>query len=192
MAVFKSPAGLAVDASGNVFVADQGNNLIRKITPAGVVTSPVGELVASQIDSTGNYATFNRPSALAFDASGNFYVADPSNFAIRKVITSSGAVSTIIGNKTRTKALISPTGICIDPKGNIIIADYSGRILEITPGNILYTLAGVSNTYSFANGTNSNALFNAPQAVTTDAAGNIYVVDYGNNMIRKITVTVTP
>lgn len=188
-AAFKSPAGLAVDASGNVYVADQGTNTIRKITPAGVVTTLAGTTAAGQVDATTTDARFSGPSGVAVDASGNVYVADQNNHAIRKV-TSAGVTTTIIGNPILNKVIPYPSGIYVDASGNLFITDSSGQVMEInTTTNIIYSLAGTAGGAGFANGTNINALFNSPQALTLDAQGNIYVIDYYNNMIRKVVVT---
>jgi hypothetical protein len=189
-AVFKSPIALTVDASGNVFVADKGNNMIRQITPAGVTTTLAGTTIASQLDGTGTAAGFSAPSGVAVDSQGNVYVTDSGNFAIRK-IASGGVVTTIIGSKIFSTIIPSPSGICIDATGNLFISDAGGRIMEITTGNILVSLAGSLTTSGFANGVNTAAAFNSPQGITV-FGGNIYVADTYNNMIRKIVVTTTP
>jgi len=188
-AVFKSPSALAVDANGNVYVADKGNNMIRQITSAGVVTTLAGTTVASGIDATGTAAGFNAPNGIAIDAQGNLYVTDSGNFAIRK-ITTGGVVTTLIGNIILKTIIPSPAGISVDASGNLFIADAGGRIMELT-GNLLISLAGSLTTTGFANGVNTAAAFNSPQAIAV-SGGNIYVADMYNNMIRKIVVTTTP
>lgn len=191
-AAFKSPTGVAVDATGNVFVADAGNNCIRKITSAGVVTTFAGNVSKGQVDATGTAAYFNAPNSLAFDAAGNLYVADSGNFSVRK-ITSAGVVTTIAGNYILKTTVFTPTGICVDGTGNIFIADANGQIFEITATtNIIRALAGSTTTTGLVNGTNANAAFNSPRSLTTDATGNIFVADMYNNVIRKIVLTTTP
>lgn len=190
-AVFKLPAGLVVDASGNVYVADRGNNMIRMITPAGVVTTLAGSTTAGQIDATGTSAEFNSPGGITMDSNGNLYVADMSNNAIRQV-TTAGVVTTLVGSNTQSAILGIPWGLSIDSSGNLFITDSAGRLLELNNKGIIYPLAGISGTYSFANGTNTNALFNSPRGVAVDASGNIYVADYYNNEIRKVTLAITP
>jgi streptogramin lyase len=190
-AVFRQPSGLAVDASGNVYVADKGNNAIRVINSAGSVTTLAGNAAAGQHDDTGTAAYFNGPISVAINSAGNIYVADANNYSIRQV-TPTGVVTTLVGNYLLKTTLFTPTSLCVDKSGNIFIADPTGRIMEISTGNILFPLAGAANTNGFVNGTNTNALFNSPQSVTTDAAGNVYVADFYNNVIRKIVTTTTP
>jgi sugar lactone lactonase YvrE len=188
---FNNPAGIAVDASGNIYVADYGNNSIRKITSAGVVTTLAGFKTGGYINATGTAAAFDNPTGVAVDATGNVYVADKGNAAIRK-ITSAGVVTTLAGGPTQPELVNYPAGIAIDKQGNIYIADEGGRIIECTTGNVLYILAGSLNVSGFVNGSGTSALFNGPQALTVDADNNIYVADQNNNCIRKLTVTITP
>jgi hypothetical protein len=188
---FNNPAGIAIDASGNIYVADHGNNVIRKITLAGVVTTLAGFKTGGYINATGAAAAFDNPNGVAVDATGNVYVADQGNSAIRKV-TSAGVVTTIAGGPAQTDLINYPAGIALDAQGNIYIADEGGRIMECTTANVLYILAGSLNTPGFVNGAGTAALFNNPQAITVDASGNIYVADQGNNCIRKLTVVKTP
>lgn len=189
VAEFNNPQSVAVDASGNVYVADRNNNRIRKITPAGVVSTFAGTGYAGDTDGVGTtVASFNAPKAVAVDASGNVYVADPVNYAIRK-ITSAGVVSTFAGGIVQTTLIGAPAGLAIDASGNLFITDQDGRILEITTQNILYVLAG-SNSAGYVDGVGANAKFNSPQGITVDSKSNIYVADYNNNVIRKITVDI--
>jgi sugar lactone lactonase YvrE len=184
---------VAVDSSGNVYVADYGNNMIRKITSAGVVTTLAGSSTTSgSADGTGTAASFNNPMGVAVDSSGNVYVADGNNM-IRK-ITSAGVVTTLAGtiaggsaNGTGTAASFNnPTGVAVDSSGNVYVADCSNfMIREITSAGVVTTLAG-STTYGSANGTGTAARFYNPNGVAVDSSGNVYVADYDNNMIRKI------
>jgi hypothetical protein len=196
-ALFNGPEGLAVDGGGNVYVADSGNNTIRKITASGVVTTIAGRAgFAGSADGTGTNALFNAPAGVAVDITSNVYVADYGNHTIRK-ITPTGAVSTLAGsagtfgsaNGTGTNALFyEPEGIAVDTLGNVYVADTANDMIrEITLGGIVTTLAGSAGTYGSANGTGTNAYFNSPQGLTVDGTGNVYVADTGNNLIRKVT-----
>ncbi len=190
-AMFNSPQAVAVDASGNVYVADRGNNMIRKITSAGVVSSIAGYPASAgglgYLDATAGVAKFNYPIAMAIDATGaKLYIADLKNNAIRVVSTADGVVTTLAGSPVQTNVVGQPTAITIDGTGNLFVADQTGRIIEITPNNGLYTIAGALNNAGYADGTGTSARFNNPQGIALDAAGNIYVADYGNNTIRKI------
>ncbi|XHR94714.1 hypothetical protein ACFJIV_31405 [Mucilaginibacter sp. UC70_90] len=184
-ATFNSPRGLAIDGSGNIFVADLGNNLIRKITRAGVVTTFAGSRGASYLDNaTATSATFNKPNGIAIDANNNIYVAETLNHAIRK-ITPAGVVTTFAGGNKQTTLLGAPSAIAFDKSGNLFIADQNGRILEITKDKVLKVIAG-NGTSGFAEGVGTAGIFNSPQGVTVDAGNNVYVADYYNNRIRKI------
>jgi sugar lactone lactonase YvrE len=191
VAEFRGPSGIAFDGQGNLYVADRGNNMIRKVTSAGVVSSVAGLPTAGYVDATGSIALFNSPNGVAVDATGNIYVADQGNSAIRK-IAAGAVVTTLVGGTTQSTLLNLPAGITIDATGNIYIVDEGGRILEYTTTNSLYNLAGSLNISGFVNGTGTSALFSNPQGITIDTNGNIYVADQNNSSIRKITVTLVP
>ena len=193
-ASFYWPGGVAVDASGNVYVADGSNQKIRKITPTGVVTTLAGSITPGNADGTGAAASFNNPTGVAVDASGNVYVADNVNHEIRK-ITPTGVVTTLAGSITPGSAdgtgaaasFNNPTGVAVDASGNVYVADtYNQKIRKITPAGVVTTLAG-RNTPGSADGTGAAAQFNYPTDVAVDASGNVYVVDENNHGIRKIT-----
>jgi len=181
VARFNSPGGLAVNANGTVFVADTGNNAIRKVTPTGVVTT---------LPATGVL----EPYGIAVDGSGNVYVADTGNHRIRK-ITPSGAVSTLAGAGTAGFAdgtgpvarFSGPRGVAVDGSGNVYVADTGNhRIRKITPSGAVSTLAG-AGTAGFADGTGAAAQFSEPSGLTVSRDGVVFVADTANHRIRKVT-----
>ncbi|WP_158237235.1 cadherin domain-containing protein [Aquimarina sp. MAR_2010_214] len=191
-AQFSTPIGVDVDSNGNIYVADRNNNVIRKITPAGVVSTFAGSTFG-YADGTGTAAKFHAPYGIAIDANDNIYVGDYINHRIRK-ITPAGVVTTLAGSGvvgsadgTGTAAQFNePYGLDVDSNGNIYVADYgNNRIRKITPAGVVTTLAGSSS--GFADGTGTAAMFKAPHDVAVDNNDNVYVTDGFNHRIRKIT-----
>ncbi len=193
-ASFSFPIGVAVDSSGNVCVGDSTNNLIREISPGGVVTTLAGSIWGGSSNGTGTAALFYGPDGVAVDGSGNVYVADFGNNLIRKiapgavVTTLAGSMAYGSSNGVGTAASFNgPQGVAVDASGNVYVADrYNNMIRVITSGGLVSTLAGTSSPGS-ANGTGTGASFYWPQGVAVDGAGNVYVGDSLNNLIRKIT-----
>jgi len=191
-AQFYSPSWVTTDSSGNVYVADTNNNLIRKITPGGLVSTLAGSTTLGSTNGQGTAATFNGPSSIAIDSSGNLYVADAYNHLIRK-ITSTWLVSTFAGSTNGysegqgTAAKFSyPYSIAIDTNGVLYVSDsWNYSIRKITPGGLVSTLAG--GTQGYTNGQGTSAKFNEPRDLTIDGDGNIYVAEYNNKVVRKIT-----
>jgi sugar lactone lactonase YvrE len=194
---FYPPTGVAVDATGNIYVADSENHRIRKITPGGTVSTMAGSGTAGSAEGVGTAAQFKSPRAVAVDATGNVYVADGLNHKIRK-ITPAGEVSTLAGSGAYGFAdgdganakFYFPKGIALDASGNLYVADdINHRIRKITPTGTVTTIAG--STSGSDDGDGINAKFNNPIGITLDASGNIYVADAGNHCIRMITPTGT-
>jgi len=196
-ASFLSPMGVATDGAGNVYVADLGNSSIRKISTTGTVSTLAGSPGSiGSADGTGMAASFNYPTSIAADGAGNVYVADARNNTIRR-ITPSGVVSTLAGSPGaygsadgggKAASFDFPTGVGTDVAGNIYVADtYNSTIRKITPAGGVSTLAGAPEVAGSANGVGAAAGFLQPEGVATDSAGNVYVSDTWNDMIRKIT-----
>ena len=182
-----------MDGSGNIYVADESNHRIRKVTPAGVVTTLAGSGTGSFADGTGAAAQFRNPTGVAVDGSGNVYVADWGNNRIRK-ITSAGVVSTLAGSGATNfadgpgavAAFRAPSGVAVDGSGNVYVADnFNHRIRKITSAGVVSTLAG-NGTGSFADGTGTAARLSGPDGVAMDASGNLYIADGDNSSIRII------
>ena len=189
---FNFPTGIAMDSSGSMYIADTFNHRIRKIT-AGVVSTLAGNGSNAFADGNGTNASFNYPTGVAVDSSGNVFVSDTDNNRIRK-ITSAGIVSTFAGNGTAastdgngTNARVSaPQSVVIDSSGNLYVGDFSNnRIRKISPTADVTTLAG--GTQGYLDGTGTNARFYNPCGVAVDSSGNVYVADQANQRIRKIT-----
>jgi uncharacterized protein YjiK len=197
-AQFNNPAGLTMDSSGNIYVADSSNNTIRKVTPAGVVTTVAGSPTDSSNPSRNGQiilARFNAPTGVAVDSSNNIYVADAGNSEIR-LITSAGIVSTLAGSAgirgltdgTGSSAYFNmPEGLALDSAGNIHVADtYNNSVRKVTSAGVVTTLAGLTGNRGSTDGANSDAQFNAPMGTAVDGSGNVYVADTNNSTIRKI------
>jgi sugar lactone lactonase YvrE len=199
------PTGVAVDACGNLFIADNGNNVIRKVSANGIISTVAG-------NGTGGYsgdggaatnAELNNPSGVTVDANGNLFIADQRNQRIRKVSTN-GIITTVAGNGTyyysgdggaATNAGLSfPSGVAVDANGNLFIADNGNNVIrKVSANGIISTVAGngygapsSSGGYSGDGGAATNAELNNPSGVTVDACGNLFIADNGNNVIRKV------
>ena len=200
--LINNPQGVAVDSSGVVYVADTGNQLIRKISPEGVVTTWAGSVtydsygypgVGGFSDGTGTAARFNSPQGVAVDSVGTVYVADSGNRRIRK-ISPEGVVTTLAGSGvegfadgTGAAAQFSyPRGVAVDSSGTVYVADSGNALIrKITTAGVVTTLAS-SGVAGYADGTGAAAQFSGPQGVAVDASGTVYIGDGDNNRIRKI------
>ena len=194
---FNNPAGVSVDTAGNVFVSDYTNHTIRKVTSAGVVTTLAGTAGSpGSTDATGSAARFQNPLGVSVDTAGNVFVADYYNRTIRKV-TSAGVVTTLaglVGTSGSTDATGSaarfnnPAGVSVDTAGNVFVADLNNHtIRKVTSAGVVTTLAGTAGSFGSTNATGSAARFYYPYGVSVDTAGNVFVADYGNHTIRKVT-----
>jgi sugar lactone lactonase YvrE len=178
-----SPNGLAIDSSGTLYVCEEGLHRIIKISPAGVITVLAGSGGQGYVDGTGTNAQFKNPIGIAVDSSGNVYVADNNNNLIRK-ITPAGEVSTFASGS----GMSYPRGLAIDSLGNLYLANHGNHtILKITPAGVVTILAGSTGQSGFADGTGGNARFSSALGLTVDSLGNVFVSDYGNQRVRKIT-----
>ena len=193
---FSYPEGVAVDHAGNVFVADTFNCVIRQITLDGVVTTLAG-LAGNPgaVDGFGTAARFSYPSALAIDAGGNIYVADPGSSTIRK-ITSSGQVSTLAGlagvpgssdGSGSAARFDHAGGITVDGAGTVFVSDtLNHTIRKITPAGAVTTVAGLGRHHGWVDGPGEAARFYRPQGLTVDSRGTLYIADSYNKVIRLI------
>ena len=196
-AKFNSPYGLAIDAAGNIYVADYYNHAIRKIDTAANVTTLAGNLGPGDVDGPVASARFENPVALSIDAVGNIYVADVGNHKIRK-ITPTGMVTTLAGNGIAGNVngigsaaqFYSPAGIAVDNKGNVYVTDYGTSLVrKITSTGVVTTVAGLVGTRGNTNGSNTMATFNYPSGIDIDpSTGALYVSEHGNKNIRKIII----
>jgi sugar lactone lactonase YvrE len=184
-ALFNYPSGVALDSTGNIYVADYGNNQIRKIAPGGVVTTPYGNVGgnAGASNGSGNNASFNSPNGVAIDSTNDLYVIDSGNNLVRKI--TGGVVSTLVSSSA---GLNNPQGIAVDPNsGTIYVADTGNDVIrKVTTGGTVTILAGVKGQSGYQDGAAGTALFSGPEAVAVDSSGNVWVADMANCAIREI------
>ena len=196
-ALFSNPLGMAIGIDGNIYVVDNLNNVIRKVTPQGVVTTFAGSGTPGFNDGVGTAASFKSPGAITVDADGNFYISDQFGSRIRKM-TASGEVTTVAGSGTvgfadgqgSEASFAGAAGIVKDQSGNLFIADSeNGLIRMVTSSGYVGTLAGTQgmSTYS-SNGTGASSVISNPFGIAEATDGTLYVVANGSSQILKITV----
>jgi uncharacterized protein (TIGR03437 family) len=212
------PIGVAVDASGNLFIADANNNRIRKVSASGIITTVAGSgpvngngFLNNNFSGDGGPATsalLNTPSAVVVDASGDLFIADSGNLRIRKVSVN-GVITTIAGNGipgfsgdggpaiSASLSLDLPSGLAVDGSGSVFITDFGNqRIRRVSASGIITTVAGngatggsgflTSGGYSGDGGPATSASLSNPSGVAVDASGNLFIADYANSRIRKV------
>jgi sugar lactone lactonase YvrE len=196
-AQLNNPYGLALDGSGNLYIADSGNNRVRKVAANGVITTIAGTGVAGYFGDNGPAisAQFDAPLGLALDSAGNLYIADSYNQRIRK-LTLNGVIATVAGNGTSgyggdnasatAAELYQPEGVAVDSAGNLYIADLGNyRVRKVNPAGVITTVAGTgANGVAGDGGAASSAQLEFPWAVAVDGQGNFYVAD--SNRVRKV------
>jgi uncharacterized protein (TIGR03437 family) len=194
------PEGMALDAAGNLYIADVMDNAVRKVTPGGIITTVAG---TGQTGFGGDggpavRAVLNGPRAVALDASGNLYIADSGNHRVRRV-DGNGVIQTIAGNGATeffpedsagtSSSLSDPRGVAVDAAGNVYIADTGhNRVRKLFPSGAISTIAGFEGACCYAGdgGLAAQARLNRPAGLTLDAAGNLYIADAGNSAIRLL------
>jgi hypothetical protein len=191
--------GLIIDTSGNLYIADTGNHIIRKMTPQGLVTTIAGKAgQAGSADGMNSTARFKFPAGLAIDAKNNLYVADIANSTIRK-ITPEGQVSTVAGSPGQfawadgqgaSARFNRPMGITANAAGELFVTDVINYcIRKISPDGVVSTIAGQPGKQGLRDGTGTQAQFGVAKDIAVDADGVLYVADESNNAIRKIANT---
>jgi sugar lactone lactonase YvrE len=198
-AYLSSPFDVALDTNGNFYIADYGNNKIRKVDTNGIITTVAGTGSAFFGGDGGQAknAELNHPAGVALDFAGNLFIADSSNNCIRKIDTK-GIISTVAGKRTASfsgdgglatnATLTKPNAVCIDTFGNLYIADYgNNRVRKVDTNGIITTVAGKGVAVFFGDGgAATNAGVNAPTGVGVDALGNLFIADPNDNRVRRV------
>jgi uncharacterized protein (TIGR03437 family) len=183
------PAGVAVDSAGNIYIADTGNHVIRKVSSSGTITTIAGSNVGGYAGDGGSAinAQLEFPGGVAVDSSGNVYIADSGNSVIREV--SGGNISTILGNSVASAFLNDPEAIVLDGAGNLYVCESDGlQVLKFALATSTVTTIAGSGDIGFSGdfGPATDAELTDPHAIALDSSGNVYIADTGNNRIRKV------
>lgn len=195
---FRNPTRLTIDGGGNLYVTDTGNSLIRKISPAGAVTTIAGQAgVCGSADGAGGFAQFCNPQGITVDQAGNLFVADTKNHTVRK-IAPSGQVTTIAGQtgvcgsadgRGTSAMFCEPRDITVDRWNNVYVADTANSTIRmIDPKGNVTTLAGAPGVCSSADGPTGTSRLCSPSGITVDSMDNLYVTDTANSTVRRIDV----
>jgi sugar lactone lactonase YvrE len=201
-ALLNAPAGVAADASGNVYISDTGNNVVRKVNATtGIITTiaGTGQISYSGNGGLGTLATLSSPQGLAIDGDGNLLIAESGNHVIRKWIAATGIIQTAAGNGVSgyngdyfaapSAQLDAPADVKVDGSGNIYIADTGNHVIRMVANgtNMITTIAGTNNSGSTGDGgTATDATLSAPKGLALDSTGNLYISDSSNNTIREL------
>lgn len=180
---FDTPESIASDSAGNLYVADTKNFKVRKISPAGVVTTLAGSsIVWGMADGNGAVANFNAPANLIADSGGNLFLSD--GIALRK-ISAAGIVTTVLNSAANFNQI---HGLTIDASGNVYVADTIGTVSQVSPAGVITQLAGTFDRYGLVNGSGSSVRFNSPNGIVTTSNGDMLIADIANKTIRKMTI----
>jgi hypothetical protein len=203
------PSGVAVDAFGNLFIADERNHRIRRVDAAsGIITTVAGNGIRGFSGDGGlaTSASLRNPFDVALDAAGNLFIADASNHRIRRVDAASGIITTVAGGgfsvfpdigdggPATSASLAFPTGVAVDAAGNLFIADNSNqRIRRVAPSGVITTVAG-DGSFGFSGdgGPATQASLAGPRGVAVDSAGSLFIADERNHRIRRVGISQTP
>jgi trimeric autotransporter adhesin len=198
LAQLYEPQGMAIDSAGNLYIADRRNMRVRKVTPAGIISTVAGGRTGLGDGGLATSAPLFLPSGVAIDSAGNLFIADTYNHRVRKV-TPAGLISTVAGTGTEGSSgdggpaaaaqLYLPIGVAVDSTGNLFIAEvFKSRVRKVTPNGIISTVAGIGTSgYSGDGGPATAAKLCYPSGIAVDSAGNLFIADSNSQRIRKVT-----
>ena len=200
IAELNSPSGVAIDKAGNIYISDEFNNCVRKITPSGTITTIAGNGINGYAGDNGQAtaANLNDPTGVALDTAGNIYIADNRNNCIREITISTGIITTIAGtgipgfsgdNGPATSAkLNAPFDVAVDVSGNVYVSDFNNFRVRKISGGVITTVVGQGTVgYSGDGGAATLAKLSGPEGIALDDSDNIYIADFSNSVIREVT-----